>query len=136
FALLATAAAGVWAFHGPFFSWPAQFLDRAHASAAFAVINTAGSLGGLVGPVVVGSLTRGSSYSRPMLVLGGGLCVAALALFCFPAPQKLAESAVAREIAMGAMSDDERALGGVGTEGEPAMLGSAPEPSLRHYARA
>ena len=44
---------------GPFMSWPASFLSGPAAATGFAVINSCGSIGGFVGPFLIGALTAG-----------------------------------------------------------------------------
>jgi ACS family tartrate transporter-like MFS transporter len=89
FLSLTAAAACVWAFHGPFMSWPANFLPPREAAAAFAVVNSVGSAGGLLGPLLLGTLAdRTGSYSAAMLALAALLAAASAALLSFPAPAR------------------------------------------------
>ncbi len=89
FLSLTAAAACVWAFHGPFMSWPANFLPPREAAAAFAVVNSVGSAGGLLGPLLLGTLMdRTGSYSAAMLALAALLAAASAALLFFPVPAR------------------------------------------------
>ena len=74
---LAVAAAGTWAVHGPFFSWPAALLEPQAAALGFALVKTGGALGGFAGPLLVGALADGlHGFSGAMLPLAGvaGAC--------------------------------------------------------------
>ena len=77
---LTGAAAGTWAVHGPFFSWPAAiFMEPRAAALGFALVKTGGALGGFAGPAVVGALADGlHGFSGAMLALAGvaGACSA------------------------------------------------------------
>lgn len=81
-ACLAAAAGGVWATHGPLFSWPAQFLEPQAGALAFALMKTCGALGGFVGPFLVGLLAdeEGGSFAGAMLLLAAVAASAALVL--------------------------------------------------------
>ena len=85
FFCLVLSAACVWAFHAPFHSWPAVFLRGHEASAGFAVINSLGSFGGFVGPLLLGVLAdRSGSYGGAMAVLAGVLGVGGVGILMFP----------------------------------------------------
>lgn len=74
---LTAAAAGTWAVHGPFFSWPAALLEPKAAALGFALVKTGGALGGFAGPLLVGALADGlHGFSAAMLPLAGvaGAC--------------------------------------------------------------
>lgn len=77
---LTLAAAGVWAPHGPFFSWPSAILEPRHASLGFALIKTLGAIGGFAGPLLVGMLADagGGSFTAGAVVLAGVAALAAL----------------------------------------------------------
>ena len=80
---LAVAAGGVWATHGPLFSWPAAFLEPSAGALAFALMKTLGALGGFTGPFLVGLLAdRGGGgaggFGGAMLLLAGVAGVTAL----------------------------------------------------------
>jgi ACS family tartrate transporter-like MFS transporter len=85
FVCLVLAATFVWSFHGPFMSWPAAFLDGDAASTGFAFINSLGSLGGFVGPFLLGYLAdKSGGYGIAMLVLGAMLALGGVAILLFP----------------------------------------------------
>ncbi|RMZ56540.1 hypothetical protein APUTEX25_001387 [Auxenochlorella protothecoides] len=75
-AALTAGAAGIWAVHGPFYSWPSAFLDAQTASLGFALVKSLGALGGFCGPLVVGVLAdaEGGDFA------GGAFFLAAVAL--------------------------------------------------------
>ena len=114
FLCLVLAAAFVWAFHGPFMSWPAVFLSGHEASTGFAVINSLGSFGGLIGPVLLGVLadTSSGSYGVAMFVLAGMLCLGGIGILLFPDKGKDVEivEVVGEEVESGG--------GGGGKDGE------------------
>eukprot|EP00887_Chlorella_sp_A99_P007890 scaffold20.g7890.t1 len=84
-AALAAAAAGVWAVHGPLFSWPAAILGHGSSAVGFAMIKTVGTLGSFAGPLLVGLLTsRGHGFGGAMLMLAGVCGAAALLAATFP----------------------------------------------------
>ncbi|KAL4451937.1 hypothetical protein ABPG75_007599 [Micractinium tetrahymenae] len=81
-AALTVAASGIWATHGPLFSWPAALLDRDAAAMGFALVKTCGSVGAFLGPFLIGwmaDLLHG--YTGAMLMLAG-VAAAAAALVC------------------------------------------------------
>ena len=80
---LSVALAGLWSFHGPFWTLPSQFLTGSAAAGGIAVINTMSALSGFVGPFVVGLLKGASGDFRTgflMLALaslvGAGMALA------------------------------------------------------------
>jgi hypothetical protein len=88
FLSLVMAAACIWAFHGPFMSWPAVFLRGEEASLGFSMINSFGSLGGFVGPLLLGVLAdTGGGYGAAMLVLAGLLALGAIGILNFKEPR-------------------------------------------------
>eukprot|EP00884_Botryococcus_braunii_P022688 jgi/Botrbrau1/9102/Bobra.0305s0009.1 len=88
FFTLMLAASGIWAIHGPFFSWPAVFLKGSEAAAGIALINTLGACGGVLGPFLIGRLAdaTGGSYALPMATLAVMDILAATLLICFQEP--------------------------------------------------
>jgi ACS family tartrate transporter-like MFS transporter len=73
--LWSLAAIGIEGFFGPFWSLPNEFLTGTSAASGIALISSIGSLGGFVGPSVVGVTANGA---------GGiyhGLSVAGVSLF-------------------------------------------------------
>eukprot|EP00873_Tetraselmis_striata_P027552 jgi/Tetstr1/447816/TSEL_035146.t1 len=94
FVAMTAAASGIWAVHGPLLSWPATFLVGSDAAGGYALINSLGSLGGFVGPVLIGAMSQmnGGSYDEAMYLLSGGLLLAALLVTVFPAPRPMRDS--------------------------------------------
>lgn len=90
FVLLVLTAAFIWAFHGPFMSWPATFLEAEEASLGFSLINSFGSLGGFVGPLLLGVLAdKSGNYTSAMFVLGILLAIGSTGILLFRLPPKL-----------------------------------------------
>jgi len=58
--LLTVATSGTWGIYGPLFSWPAAWpgVDGDTAACSVAIINSLGNGGGLVGPFLVGWLSK------------------------------------------------------------------------------
>jgi len=83
FVVLTLGAASVWSFHGPFITWPSEYFDRTSANLAFAIINSFGSLGGFLGPTVLGFLAEGGSYSLALAILGCVLFIGGLGILFF-----------------------------------------------------
>lgn len=75
---LSLAAAGIWATHGPFFSWPATILEHNKAAAAigFAAVKTGGSVGSFLGPLAIGLLADGSPGFGGAMLLMAAVCAA------------------------------------------------------------
>lgn len=72
---------------GPFFTWPAVFLKGSAGAAAFALINSVGSMGGFAGPYLIGTLSqRLGGYGAPMALLGALLVISGIALLFYPVP--------------------------------------------------
>ena len=72
---------GLFAIDGPFFSLPSSFLGGTAVAAAIALINSAGSLGAFLGPVLIGILREQTGgYATGMLALAVGLIFAATAV--------------------------------------------------------
>jgi len=77
------ATMALYSFPSPFWALPTAFLSGPAAAAAIALINSAGNLGGFVGPYVIGYLAdrTGGSYSAGLMYLvGSGLAGSALVL--------------------------------------------------------
>jgi hypothetical protein len=66
---------GIDNFFGPFFSIPSRFLTGFSAASGIALINSVASLGGFVGPSVIGAMAGG------MKGVYGGLALAGISLF-------------------------------------------------------
>src|SRR5262249_10552490 len=97
-ALVSVALAGLYAFKAPFWTLPTLFLTRETAAVSVAVINSAGNLGGFVGPYALGvikestgSATTGLMFLSLLLVCS---CVVTL-LMRFEARRPLAVEALA-----------------------------------------
>ena len=73
-AFVSLAAAGIYGRNGPFWALPREFLAGPAAAGGLALINTIGSLGGFVGPYVVGLVREATGE------FSGGLLVLSLAL--------------------------------------------------------
>ncbi|KAK9903306.1 hypothetical protein WJX75_002492 [Coccomyxa subellipsoidea] len=72
-------AAVVWAPDAVMASWPATFLKDAGAATGVALINSVGSIGGFMGPYIIGAIKdKGGGYSWSMVVLA---CAALLVSF-------------------------------------------------------
>jgi MFS family permease len=83
---LTIALAGLGAARPAFFSIPPQFLTGIAAAGGLALINSAGSLGGVVGPFAVGWLKDATgSFRAGLYSLAGALVLAALLTFVFGA---------------------------------------------------
>lgn len=96
--LLSSSAAGIWGVHAPLVSWPYAFLPPNQASAAFAVTNSWGALGGFLGPSILGLLaeTTGSySVSLGFLAIGG--VAAAIMLYLFNPPNTARSTSLATQ---------------------------------------
>lgn len=66
-------------------SWTATFLQDSAAATGSATINSIGSIGGLVGPILMGMLEdRTGGFTVSMIVLAGVTFVDAALAICFP----------------------------------------------------
>jgi len=89
---LTIAAMGDLSTRGPFWALPSRFLSGSALAAGIALINTIGSLGGFVGPTMVGYARDATgSFSGGLLFLAGLLVLAAAGTFA------LRRSALLRE---------------------------------------
>jgi len=76
---LSIASFGINAAKPPLWSMPTQFLSGPGAAAAIALINAVGSLGGTVGPVVIGRLkTQSGNYTGGMVYVAATLVVSSV----------------------------------------------------------
>lgn len=100
FACLVIAAGLAWGFQGPFFTWPAVFLKGSGGTAAFALINSLGSLGGFIGPYTIGVITHrwGSNLALPMLFMSVMLIVSGIAVLLFPVSDQMDPEPVAGDV--------------------------------------
>ncbi|HKE43254.1 MAG TPA: MFS transporter [Steroidobacteraceae bacterium] len=92
---LTVAAVGDLGSRGPFWALPGRFLTGAASAGGIALINTVASLGGLVGPSVVGLATdRTGEYSVGLALLAPLLIAGALAAWLLRRSRSLAVDAV------------------------------------------
>jgi ACS family tartrate transporter-like MFS transporter len=79
FVALCVAAAGIWSMFGVFWALPADFLGGTAAAGGFALINSFGTLGGFLGPYLVGFVReRTGTFAASLLVLAGFVLMAAV----------------------------------------------------------
>ena len=72
---------GLLALDGPFFALPSAFLGGAAVAGGIALINSVGSLGGFLGPILIGALREQSGgYATGMIALAIALIFAATAV--------------------------------------------------------
>jgi len=88
FIMLTGAAAGVWAIHGPFMSWPSMCFVGTEKAPGIALINSMGAIGGFFGPSLIGVLSEGSTYSTAYAVLGLLLFASATLALIFQEPEQ------------------------------------------------
>lgn len=100
FVSLILTAAFIWAFHGPFMSWPATFLKGEEASLGFSLINSFGSLGGFVGPLLLGILAdKEGDYGLAMFVLAILLAAGSTGILMFKVPKvEVAHDSIPMEV--------------------------------------
>jgi ACS family tartrate transporter-like MFS transporter len=90
---LSLAAFGIDAAKPPLWSMPTEFLSGPAAAAAIALINAVGSLGGTVGPIVIGRLkAQTGSYSGGMIYVAATLLLSSIVVL-FAAPRRTAPPA-------------------------------------------
>ncbi len=83
--LWSIVAMGIYSFFGPFFSIPSRFLAGFSAASGIALINSVGSLGGFVGPSVIGAVAHGTRGIYAGLALAGvSLFVSATLILLLP----------------------------------------------------
>jgi ACS family tartrate transporter-like MFS transporter len=86
FVALCVAAAGIWSMFGVFWAVPADFLSGTAAAGGFALINSFGTLGGFLGPFLVGFVRQHTgSFTGSLLVLAGFTLMAAVISATLPA---------------------------------------------------
>ncbi|MEW2546280.1 MFS transporter [Streptomyces sp. NPDC047002] len=76
---LLVTAVGVYAPFGPWWAWALQFVPAEQAGPVTGLVNLFGSLGGLIGPIVVGAASDGGSARGGLYILGFFLLAGALA---------------------------------------------------------
>lgn len=92
---LAVLGAGVVAAIPTFWTLPPKLLTGVGAAAGIALINTIGQLGGIVSPILVGTVKDATGTTSPALYLIGGLCVFCAVLLLFAMPRKITSSDLA-----------------------------------------
>jgi D-galactonate transporter len=88
-AALAILGAGVVAAIPTFWTLPPKLLAGAGAASGIALINTLGQLGGIVSPVMVGSIKDLTGSATPALYVIGGLCLICGVILLTALPIKL-----------------------------------------------
>jgi MFS family permease len=86
---LAVLGAGVVAAIPTFWTLPPKILTGAGAASGIALINTVGQLGGIVSPVMVGSVKDLSGSTTPALYIIGCLCVLCAVMLLGALPREL-----------------------------------------------
>jgi MFS family permease len=86
---LAVLGAGVVAAIPTFWTLPPKILVGAGAASGIALINTLGQLGGLVSPVMVGSIKDHTGTTTPALYVIAGLCLVCAMIVLFALPRDL-----------------------------------------------
>lgn len=89
---LAVLGAGVVAAIPTFWTLPPKILVGAGAASGIALINTIGQLGGIVSPVMVGSIKDMTGSATPALYVIGGLCLFCGLLLLAAMPRKLTQN--------------------------------------------
>ena len=78
------ATVGIFAAMGPFWSLPPAILTGTAAAAGFALINSIGNVGGLVGPALIGGMKEASgTFTNALLFLALSLLAGALLAVLF-----------------------------------------------------
>jgi MFS transporter, ACS family, tartrate transporter len=78
------AATGNFCLLGPFWSLPNDFLTGPSAASGIALVTSIGSLGGFVGPYVVGAVARAGGVYRGLAIVGISLFVSATLALLLP----------------------------------------------------
>ena len=86
---LAVLGGGVVAAIPTFWTLPPKILAGAGAASGIALINTLGQVGGIISPVMVGSVKDLTGSTTPALYVIGGLCVFCAILLLTALPQGL-----------------------------------------------
>jgi len=85
-------------FLGPFWGMNSMFVSGRVAAGAIALVSSLGSLGGFVGPYIVGvSTEKTGSYIPGIMVLALGLGIAAIAVFVLGRTIRLRGAELARQ---------------------------------------
>lgn len=84
-ALWSMVVMGVFGLFGPFWSLPNDFLAGVSAASGIALITSVGSLGGFVGPYVIGAVANeGGGIYRGLAIVGVSLLVSATLALLLP----------------------------------------------------
>ena len=84
------AAMGMYAYYGPFWSLPSEFLTGFGAASGIALINSVSNLGGFVGPSVIGAMANGTGgIYRGVALTGASLFVSAALILLLPRNREL-----------------------------------------------
>jgi MFS family permease len=86
---IALMGTGIIASIPAFWALPPKLVTGAGAAGGMALINTLGQLGGLVSPIMVGSIRDFSGSTTPALYMIATLCVLAAVLIMFALPERL-----------------------------------------------
>ena len=86
---IALMGAGIIASIPAFWALPPKLVTGAGAAGGMALINTLGQLGGLVSPVMVGSIRDFTGSTTPALYMIAALCLLASVLIMFALPERL-----------------------------------------------
>jgi ACS family tartrate transporter-like MFS transporter len=79
------AGMGYLGFHGPFWSLPSDFLSGSAAASGIALITSIGSLGGFVGPYLVGMAAKGQGgIYRGLAIAGVSFFMSAAVVLVLP----------------------------------------------------
>ena len=93
-AIWAFAAMGNYAFNGPFWSLPSDFLAGISAASGLALVNSIGSLGAFLGPFLVGAAANGPAGIYRGLAVAGVSFLFSAALVLFLPRKQIAGSRV------------------------------------------
>lgn len=86
---IALMGAGIIASIPAFWALPPKLVTGAGAAGGMALINTLGQLGGLVSPVMIGSIRDFTGSTTPALYMIAALCLLASVLIMFALPERL-----------------------------------------------
>ncbi len=75
---------------GPFFAMPMECVKRKFAGTASAVMNTGGSIGGVVSPIIIGFLVGSFDYNAAFIFMVGAQVLTAIIVFFVKEPPKIA----------------------------------------------
>jgi len=73
---------------GPLWAMPMESVKRSHVGMATAVMNSGGSIGGILSPIIIGYLVGMSGYDAAFVFMGGALVFTALVVSLVKLPPK------------------------------------------------